>query len=98
MIHQIVMDYRDSGDYFRISVESLKSSDEVCRYFLKYSHDVRYWRSFDTRRNCDKGTRVIPVGTIVDCGYFGTKIGYNMRFEAKEGKLESLLDTKRVIA
>ena len=98
MIHQILIDYRDSGDYFRISVESPKSSDEVCRYFLKYSHDVRYWRSYESRSKHDKGTRETPVGTLVSCAYFGTKVGYNMRFETNEWKLKSFLDMKRVVA
>ena len=98
MIHQILMDYRDSGDLFRISVDSPMSSQEVCRYFLKFSHTVYYWRSYESRSKHDKGTRETPVGTLVSCGYFGTTVGYNMRFETNEWKLKSFLDMKRVVA
>ena len=93
MIHQILVDYRDAGDYFRFSVESDMSPQEITSYFHKYSHDIRYWRSHDERRKCDKGTRVTPVGTIVSCGYFGTKVGYNMRFESNEYKLKSFISS-----
>lgn len=91
MIHQILVDYRDSGDYFRFSVDSNRSPHDILRYFRQYSHDVRYWRNYGALGKHDKGNRMTPVGTIVSCGYFGTKTGYNMRFQ--EYKLKSFLDT-----
>lgn len=91
MIHQILLDYRDSGDYFRISVESDRDTHDILQYLQQYSHDVRYWRSYESRSKQDRGTRVTPVGTLVSCAYFGTKIGYNMRFQ--DYKLKSFIDS-----
>ena len=93
MIHQILLDYRDSGDYFRLSIESEEAPKDILIYLQKYSKDVRYWRNYNERRKSEKGTRVTPVGTIVSCGYFGTKTGYNMRFESSEYKLKGFIDS-----
>ena len=93
MIHQILVDYRDSGDYFRFSIDSTEEPKVITSYFQQYSHDIRYWRSYDESRKSEKGTRVTPVGTIVSCGYFGTKTGYNMRLESNEYKFKGFLDT-----
>lgn len=93
MIHQILIDYRDSGDYFRFSIDSTEEPKVILTYLQQYSHDVRYWRSYDEPRKSEKGTRVTPVGTIVSCGYFGTKTGHNMRLESNEYKFKGFLDT-----
>lgn len=102
MIHQILVDYRDAGDYFRFSIESNLSPQEITSYFQQYSHDVRYWRSQEEPRRNEKGTRVTPIGTLISCGYFGTKIGYQMRFESSDyrlkGMLDSIPDERHVIA
>lgn len=102
MIHQVLVDYRDSGDYFRFSIDSTEEPQDILEYFQQYSHDVRYWRSQEEPRRNEKGTRVTPVGTLISCGYFGTKIGYQMRFESSDYRLkgmnDSIPDERHVIA
>ena len=52
-----------------------------------YSRDVRYVDSKDELGQKDIGKRRLQHGIIRRCGFFGSKIGYCMRFETSQYKM-----------
>lgn len=93
MIHQILIGHRDSGDYFRFSIDSTEAPQDTS---LRTSNSIPTMSTGVHKMNqgeTKKGTRVTPVGTLISCGYFGTKIGYQMRFEKSDYRLKGVLDS-----
>lgn len=90
MIHQILMDLNNTGDYYRILIES-DNLPRTLSELLKYSKDVLYVDSKEELGKKDKGIRVLTDGSIVRrCQFFGSKIGYQMRFQTSEYKLNTI--------
>ncbi len=90
MIYSVLVDLNNSGDLYRLLIES----DNLARALeelLKVSDDVRYVDAKEEPGKKDKGIRVLPDGSIVRrCQFFGSKIGYNMRFATSEYKLNTI--------
>lgn len=95
------MDFNDAGDLYRVSVET-DDPVRAAEAFLRYSKDVRYVGSKEERGTKDKGNRVLCDGAVMcRCTWFGSKIGYKMRFATSEYKrniIEKAVDARELIA
>lgn len=87
MILCLLVDYNDSGDFYRLTVET-ENPLRMFREFLGISHDVRYIESKSEKGKRDKGVRRMPDGSVIlrSC-FFGSKIGAMMRFENNAYKI-----------
>ena len=90
MIYSVLVDLNNSGDLYRLLVES-DNLTRTLEELLKISDDVRYVDAKEELGKKDKGIRVLPDGSIVRrCQFFGSKVGYNMRFATSEYKLNTI--------
>ena len=86
----MLVDLNDVGDLYRLTVET-EDKARLFRTLSQYSRDVRYIEDKDEPGRKDVGTRRLLDGsTILNCKFFGSKIGYIMRFETSRYKLETI--------
>ncbi|BAL85146.1 hypothetical protein SELR_pSRC300730 (plasmid) [Selenomonas ruminantium subsp. lactilytica TAM6421] len=101
MIYSVLMDLNNGGDLYRLLIES-DNLTRTLKELLKYSDDVRYVDAKEEPGKKDKGIRVLADGSVVRrCQFFGSKVGYNMRFATSEYKLNTIKkarDAREVIA
>lgn len=101
MIYNVLIDYGNQGDLFRLAIES-EDLHSTLRTLLNYSNDVRYIDSKDELGKKDKGNKVLEDGSIIRRSqFFGSKIGYQMRFQTSEYKtniLNKAVDAREVLA
>lgn len=79
--HVILVDFRNKGEMFRLTIEGNK--DEILEYFYALSEDVRYVKNCK-RHKKDKGTNVLPCGIVRNCKWECNKLDvmtkYNSRY------------------
>lgn len=94
MIYIFLVDFNDKGDLYRMLIETndlVGTTKKLCQY----SHDVRYIGSKDSLGNKDKGARKLTSNAIIRrTTWFGSKIGYKMRFETSEYKKNIIKQAK----
>ena len=90
MIHNVLVNYRDSNDYFMFTIESHSTVKDIVSYLEKFSKDVRYSGTMKELKKTQKGIRSIPVGIIRGCKYFGSLAGVNMRFSTSRNKMDTI--------
>lgn len=96
MILSVLVDLNDAGDFYRLTIET-EDKARLFRTLSQYSRDVRYIEDKDEPGRKDVGTRRLPDGsTILNCKFFGSKIGYVMRFETSRYKFEVIEKAVRV--
>lgn len=97
MILSVLMDFNDAGDFYRVTIET-EDRARLFRTLAMYSHDVRYIEDKDERGRKDVGTRVLSDGSVIlNCKFFGSKIGYLMRFETSQYKSGVIQKAVRVV-
>ena len=74
MLRIFDIDQNNEGQLYRITIESECTVDEIKRYFLQYSNDVRYVKAKASKSKTDIGSRKTPVGIIVGCTHSKNKI------------------------
>ena len=90
MIVSMLVDLNDDGDFYRLTIET-EDKARLFRTLSQYSRDVRDIEDKDEPGRKDVGKRRLPDGsTILNCKFFGSKIGYIMRFETSRYKLETI--------
>ena len=90
MIVTMLVDLNDDGDFYRLTIET-EDKARLFRTLSQYSRDVRYIEDKDEPGRNDEGNRRLPDGsTILQCKFFGSKMGYIMRFETSRYKLETI--------
>lgn len=86
MIVSVLMDFNDEGDFYRLTIET-EDRARLWRTLAGYSRDVRYIEDKETRGRKDVGRRRLPDGSVIlNCKFFGSKVGYLMRFAASQYK------------
>ena len=81
MILRFLVDYANQGDYYMMTIETEDKASLIAE-LKRWSNDVRYVDSKDELGSKDKGKRRLDDGSIVRrCDFFGSKVGYMMRFE-----------------
>ena len=73
MIHYFLVDYRNSGDYYRFAVES-SNKNLVEQFLMSVSSDVRFLKSKSKKNRNETGSRKIPGGIIVACNFYKDKV------------------------
>ena len=90
MILRFLADYANQGDYYMMTIETEDKASLIAE-LKRYSHDVLYIDSKDELGSKDKGKRRLDDGSIVRrCDFFGSKVGYMMRFETSPYRMEIL--------
>ena len=95
MILRFLVDYGNigsslGGDYYMMTIET-EDKASLINELKRYSKDVLYIDSKDELGAKDKGKRRLDDGSIIRrCQWWGSKIGYCMRFETSPYRMETL--------
>lgn len=74
MIYYFLVDYGNSGSYYRFGIMTDNDKEVAMAYLQQYSNDVRYLREREFPSLHDRGVKKIPCGTIVSCTFMYDKI------------------------
>ena len=89
-IVRFLVDYANQGDYYMMTIETEDKASLITE-LKRWSNDVRYVDSKDELGSKDKGKRRLDDGSIVRrCQWWGSKIGYCMRFETSPYSMETM--------
>ena len=89
-IVRFLVDYANQGDYYMMTIEAEDKASLITE-LKRWSNDVRYVDSKDELGSKDKGKRRLDDGSIVRrCQWWGSKIGYCMRFETSPYRMETM--------
>ena len=90
LILRFLVDYANQGDYYMMTIETEDKASLITE-LKRWSNDVRYVDSKDELGSKDKGKRRLDDGSIVRrCQWWGSKIGYCMRFETSPYRMETM--------
>lgn len=92
MIQHFLIDL--SGDFYMTAMETDEPKESVESYWQQYSPDVRYIKTTEERSKYEKGERQCPLGAIVNCYCFGTKISTFETFDKVKYKLDTILEAE----
>ncbi len=91
--HYLIFNYGNSGDYYRIAVESELTAEEVLEYFYGLSNCVIHVKTTDKPHKKERGNRKCDVGIIRACSFYTDAIN---TFNQKRLKGVDLRHTKGV--